>query len=76
MTTLLTDGCILQILALLAMEQPVTLSADDIRDEKVRVRNKFISDKTTQGATAVPQTCLLNLCDTAHCVMSALMSES
>lgn len=27
----------MQILALLAMEQPVTLSADDIRDEKVRV---------------------------------------
>ena len=30
-------GLLLQILALLAMEQPVTLSADDIRDEKVRV---------------------------------------
>lgn len=28
----------MQIVALLAMEQPVTLSADDIRDEKVRVR--------------------------------------
>ena len=26
-----------QILALLAMEQPVTMSADDIRDEKVKV---------------------------------------
>jgi hypothetical protein len=26
-----------QVLALLAMEQPVTLSADDIRDEKVKV---------------------------------------
>ncbi len=25
------------MLALLAMEQPVTLSADDIRDEKVKV---------------------------------------
>ena len=30
-------GLLPQILALLAMEQPVTLSADDIRDEKVRV---------------------------------------
>ncbi|CAL8465488.1 g5024 [Coccomyxa elongata] len=28
---------LLQVLALLAMEQPVTLSADDIRDEKVKV---------------------------------------
>ena len=32
--------CVVQILALLAMEQPVTLSADDIRDEKVRVSSK------------------------------------
>lgn len=29
--------CRVQVLALLAMEQPVTLSADDIRDEKVKV---------------------------------------
>ena len=28
----------MQVLALLAMEQPVTMSADDIRDEKVKVR--------------------------------------
>ena len=31
----------MQILALLAMEQPVTLSADDIRDEKVRVSSNL-----------------------------------
>ena len=30
-----------QVLALLAMEQPVTLSADDIRDEKVKVGHHF-----------------------------------
>ena len=29
--------CALQILALVAMEKPVSLSADDIRDEKVKV---------------------------------------
>ena len=34
--------CAAQILALLAMEQPVTLSADDIRDEKVRVSMQAI----------------------------------
>ena len=35
-------GWLLQILALLAMEQPVTLSADDIRDEKVRVSTSLL----------------------------------
>lgn len=32
------DGsCLLQILALVAMEKPISMSADDIRDEKVKV---------------------------------------